>query len=93
MAFNDSNAALTISWIPPLSYGTSKNEFPITYCISITNTISDIVALCGINVTVYKHYLYNFDPCVEYTVTVIPSNIFGNGTSAQIRFPGTFCQQ
>ena len=56
----------------------------ITYCITITN--SSVSDMCGITDT---HYLFqqDFNPCVEYNVTVTPVNEVGNGNSSLLSFP------
>ena len=33
-------------------------------------------------------FQHDYDPCMEYTVTVIPVNRVGNGMSVQTYFPG-----
>ena len=81
VVFEDSS--YNISWDAP-------NVKPhITYCINITNSSLDevVVSECGINVTHYS-FQQDYDPCMEYTVTVIPVNGVSNGTSTHTYFPG-----
>ena len=85
--FEDSS--FNISWDPPFSYIVPRVNPLITYCINITDSSSGevVVSECGISVTHYS-FQHDYDPCVEYTVTVIPVNRVGNGMSAQTYFPG-----
>ena len=80
-----SYTAFNISWIAPFSLVVPPISEPdITYCITITN--SSVTDMCGMTDT---HYLFqqDFNPCVEYNVTVTPVNEVGNGSSSQLSFP------
>ena len=88
VVFEDSS--FNISWDPPFSYIVPNINQPlITHCINITNSSSDevVVSECGISVTHYS-FQCDYDPCMLYTVTVIPVNRVGNGMSTQTSFPG-----
>ena len=84
------DSSFDISWDPPFSYIVPYVNPLITYCINITNSSSGEVAMseCGINVTHYS-FQHDYDPCMDYTVTVIPVNRVGNGMPAQTSFPGS----
>ena len=75
----DSSSNFNISWSAP-----AGNDPDITYCITVTN--SSVTDMCGMTDT---HYLFqqDFNPCVEYNVTVTPVNGVGNGSSSLLSFP------
>ena len=79
-----------ISWMAPFTL-TVPLAPPTSYCVSITNTSTgssqQLTNECGILMTQYSVDL-EYDPCVEYSVSIIAVNPVGNGTAAVIPFPG-----
>ena len=81
-----------ISWTAPFTY---QVEFapPTSYCISITNTSSGSILVnqtCELLNTNYSVEL-EYDPCVEYSATIIAVNPVGDGQPKVISFPGISC--
>ena len=76
-----------ISWVAPFTFDPPDSP-DITYCISITNVSSgsSLGNECGLVPTSYSAVL-EFSACVEYSATITPVNIVGNGTSITTNFP------
>ena len=81
-----------ISWTAPFTY--QVDLAPSTsYCISITNTSSGSILVnqtCELLNTNYSVEL-EYDPCVEYSATIIAVNPVGDGQPKVISFPGISC--
>ena len=82
-----------ISWTAPFTYQVPFVNPLISYCISITNTFSgstlvnQTCELLNTNNSVELEY----DPCVEYSATIIAVNPVGDGQPKVIPFPGISC--
>ena len=82
-----------ISWTAPFTYQVPDIALTgplISYCISITNTSSGSILVnqtCELLNTNYSVEL-EYDPCVEYSATIIAVNPVGDGQPAVIPFPG-----
>ena len=80
-----------ISWTAPFTYQVDLAP-PTNYTISITNTSSGSVLdqTCELLNTNYSVEL-EYDPCVEYSATIIAVNPVGDGQPKVISFPGISC--
>ena len=79
-----------ISWTAPFTYQVPFVDPLISYCISITNVSSGSTLVnqtCELLNTNYSVEL-EYDPCVEYSATIIAVNRVGAGQSKVIAFPG-----
>ena len=79
-----------ISWTAPFTYQVPFVNPLISYCISITNTSSGSILVnqtCELLNTNYSVEL-EYDPCVEYSATIIAVNPVGDGQPKVIPFPG-----
>ena len=75
-----------ISWTAPFTYQVPDISLTgplISYCVSINNTSSGSIIL-NTNYSVELEY----DPCVEYSATIIAVNPVGDGQPKVIPFPG-----
>ena len=82
-----------ITWTAPFTYQVPFVNPLISYCISITNTSSGSVLVnqtCELLNTYYSVEL-EYDPCVEYSATIIAVNPVGDGQPKVIPFPGISC--
>ena len=81
-----------ISWTAPFTYQVPDVLMRplISYCISITNTSSGSILVnqtCELLNTNYSVEL-EYDPCVEYSATIIAVNCVGDGQPKVMPFPG-----
>ena len=86
------SSSFIISWTAPFTYQVVLAP-PTSYCISITNTSSGSTLVnqtCELLNTNYSVEL-EYDPCVEYSATIIAVNRVGDGEAAVIPFPGISC--
>ncbi len=78
---------ISLTWTPPFSLDIPDIDPDITYCVGVVNLTFSLVihSQCDIEDI---HYNYTVSPrstpCDNYTFTVNPVNIVGNGTSASV---------
>ena len=76
-------SVFVITWTAPFSLKVPQNSSLITYCVTITEGSSKVLlSRCRNSATKYL-FQFNYNPCLNYTISVIPVNPAGNGTSTQ----------
>ncbi len=82
------DSIISLTWTPPFSLDIPGVDPDIIgYCVSVVNSTSSLVihSQCGITDTQYDYTVSpRSTPCDNYTFTVTPVNIVGNGTSASV---------
>ncbi len=82
------DSVISLTWTPPFSLNIPRVEPDITgYCVGVVNSTSSLVIDSQCDITDTQYY-YTVSPksthCDNYTFTVTPVNIVGNGTSASV---------
>ena len=77
------NSSFNVSWMAPFTLDVTDSDIDITYCIGV-NIATDLVhSECGIITTAFTYSISaTIAVCSNYTFTVIPVNLLGNGTQA-----------
>ena len=90
MNITERNNIITLTWEPPFTLDIPSEDPDIRgYCVDIFNSTSNmlIYSECGIITT-----LFQFTPkdtvCHNYTFTIIPVNVVGNGTNNTVLYYG-----
>ncbi len=82
------DSIISLTWTPPFSLDIPNEDPDITgYCVGVVNSTSSLVihSQCGITDTQYNYTVSTRStPCDNYTFTVVPFNIVGNGISATV---------
>ncbi len=82
------DSIISLTWIPPFSLDIPSADPDITgYCVGVVNSTSlfTIDSQCGITDAQYNYTVSpRSTPCDNYTFTVTPVNIVGNGKSASV---------
>ena len=77
------NSIISLAWTPPFSLDITNVDPDITYCVGVDNSNSLVIFYqCGITDTQYNSF--RSTPCDNYTITITPVNIVGNGTSSNV---------
>ncbi len=81
------DSIISLTWTPPFSLDIPGVDHDIKYCVGVVNSTSSLVihSQCGITDTQYNYTVSNKStPCDNYTFTVTPNNLVGDGTSASM---------
>ncbi len=82
------DSIISLTWTPPFSLDIPGSDPDIAgYCVGVVNPASSLVihSQYGITDTQYNYTVSpRSTPCDNYTFTVTPVNIVGNGTSASM---------
>ncbi len=81
------DSIISLTWTPPFSLDITSVDPDITYCVGVVNSTSSLVihSQCGITDTQYNYTVSpRSTPCDNYTFTVTPNNLVGDGTSASM---------
>ncbi len=81
------DSIISLTWTPPFSLDIPGVDADITYCVGVVNSTSSLVihSQCGITDTQYNYTVSpRSTPCDNYTFTVTPVNIVGNGASTSV---------
>ncbi len=82
------DSIISLTWTPPFSLDIPRGDPDITgYCVGVVNSTSSLVihSQCGITDTQYNYTVSpRSTPCDNYTFTVTPVNVVGDGTSANV---------
>ena len=79
-----------ISWTAPFTYQVPFVNPLISYCINTSSDSTLVNQTCELLNTNYSVEL-EYDPCVEYSATIIAVNPVGDGQPKVISFPGISC--
>lgn len=80
------NTSLLIHWFAPSIVTFTYQNSNITYCVDIVNSSATLHSKCGITRTEFSYLLPPRSWCEEFTVTVTPVNVIGNGTRRHVQF-------
>ena len=83
----EQNDIITLTWLPPFTLDIPSEDDDIRgYCVDVFNSTSNmlIYSECGISATLFQYPKPNDTVCHNYTFTVTPVNVVGNGTSNTI---------
>ena len=91
-SLNLAGTDVSLSWTAPFTLDIPNNDPDITYCVDIVNSTSSSVVLseCGITVTEFNFFIPIGGVCDNYTFTVTPVNVVGNGTIVTLGYSQDF---
>ena len=74
------NTFISLTWTAPFTLDISTETEDISYCVDVF--ISTLIYTeCGISTTQFQYAKPNDSVCHNYTFTVTPVNVVGNGPS------------
>ena len=83
---------VSITWTAPFTLDISRVDPDITYCVDVVNSTSSSIVLseCGITVTGFNFSIPIGRVCDNYTFTITPVNLVGNGTTVTLGYSQDF---
>ena len=79
----------TLTWSPPFTLDINGVDPDIAgYCVDIVNSTSSslLCSECEVNVTEFTYPIPPRSWCYNYTFTITPVNVVGNGTSSSLNY-------
>ena len=79
---------ISLTWTAPFTLDISNVDPDITYCVDVVNSTSSSIVLseCRITVTGFNFSIPLGRVCDNYTFTVTPVNVVGNGTAVTLGY-------
>ena len=83
---------ISLTWTAPFTLDIPNVDPDITYCVDVVNSTSSSIVLseCGITVTGFNFSIPIGRVCDNYTFTVTPVNVVGNGTAVMLGYSQDF---
>ena len=83
---------ISLTWTAPFTLDISNVDPDITYCVDVVNStsLSIILSECEINMTGFNFSIPIGRMCDNFTFTITPVNVAGNGTAVTLGYSQDF---
>ena len=91
-SLNLSGTDISLSWTAPFTLDLPYVDPDITYCVDVVNSSCSSIVLseCDLTVTRFNFFIPIGRVCDNYTFTVTPVNVVGNGTTVTLGYSQDF---